>query len=73
MKRVLSVLLPVALAAAVACQNSEPTSSSNAATLASAFASLPLGFSNVQPPPSTSTGRPVSSGRRASLHPRAPR
>src|SRR4051812_28587186 len=50
MKRHLSPLLAVALAAAVACQDSgdpAPTTS-DTATLANAFASLPVGFSNVQ-------------------------
>jgi hypothetical protein len=49
MKRSFSPLLAVALAAAVACQDSgDPTPTSNTATLANAFASLPIGFSNVQ-------------------------
>src|SRR3954465_10233477 len=50
MKRYLAPLLAVALAAAVACQDSgDPTTTtSDTATLANAFASLPIGFSNVQ-------------------------
>src|SRR4051812_15398285 len=49
MKRSFSPVLAVALAAAVACQDSgDPTPTSNTASLANAFASLPMGFSNVQ-------------------------
>ena len=49
MKQAFTALLAVALAIAVACQDSgSPTTSSTSATLANAFASLPLGFSNVQ-------------------------
>src|SRR4051812_36917374 len=50
MKRSFSPLLAVALAAAVACQDAgDPTTTtSDSATLANAFASLPIGFSNVQ-------------------------
>ena len=48
MKQGFTALLAVALAVAVACQDSSPTTSSTSPALADAFASLPLGFSNVQ-------------------------
>jgi hypothetical protein len=49
MERSFSPLLAVALAGAVACQDSgNPTQTSDTATLANALASLPIGFSNVQ-------------------------
>jgi hypothetical protein len=72
MKRAFSPLLAVALAAALACQDAgDPTSTSNTATLANAFASLPLGFSNVQSTfadSSSSEWTPGSNGGRGGHH-----
>jgi hypothetical protein len=67
MKQAFTALLAVALAIALACQDSgSPTTSSTAATVANAFASLPLGFSNVQSTFADSTNAewtPGSGGR----------
>ena len=49
MKRAFALLLPMALTAAIACQDSgSPTSTTSTQELANAFASLPVGFSSVQ-------------------------